>query len=218
MQSRIDRRAFHDPVRLKVAQQLQRPGLVLLQGGKAFHIHDTDTENVFRCASTNPRHAPHPTCAGLKTLVARQEGYFQYLFGVCEEDYLGALDTRSNPPKSLLFMPRLPESYAVWMGHIDGPQDKQAQYAVDQVHYADELHKVVAAMQPDVVYLLEGVNSDRCRDVPVLLSFSNLHPVSAEGLSSVAADRRARQLALRGWAASRPTPRLSTQLWPSPAR
>ena len=69
--------------------------------------------------------------------------------------------------------------YAVWMGHIDGPQDKAAQYAVDQVHYADELSKVVAAMQPDIVYLLEGVNSDRCRGVLLLLSALVLHSDAA---------------------------------------
>ena len=105
----------------------------------------------------------------MKPLVPRQEGYFQYLFGVCEEDFLGALDTRSNPPKTLLFMPRLPESYAVWMGHIDGPKEKQAQYAVDEVHYTDELEQTIGAMHPEVVYLLEGENSDRCSFPPSCL-------------------------------------------------
>ena len=35
--------------------------------------------------------------------------------------------------RSLLFMPRLPEAYAVWMGHIKTPGEVQAQYAVDEV-------------------------------------------------------------------------------------
>jgi hypothetical protein len=43
--------------------------------------------------------------------LCRQESYFHYLFGVEEEGYMGALDVRNG--KSILFMPRLPESYAV---------------------------------------------------------------------------------------------------------
>ena len=43
--------------------------------------------------------------------VCRQESYFHYLFGVEEEDYYGALDLRDG--RTMLFMPRLPESYAV---------------------------------------------------------------------------------------------------------
>ena len=41
----------------------------------------------------------------------RQESYFHYLFGVEEEDYYGALDLRDG--RTMLFMPRLPEAYAV---------------------------------------------------------------------------------------------------------
>ena len=41
----------------------------------------------------------------------RQESYFHYLFGVEEEDYFGALDLRDG--RTMLFMPRLPEAYAV---------------------------------------------------------------------------------------------------------
>ena len=58
------------------------------QGGSAFNIYSTDMEGIFR-----------------------QEGYFHYLFGVEEEDYFGAIDIRDG--KTMLFMPRLPDSYAV---------------------------------------------------------------------------------------------------------
>jgi Xaa-Pro dipeptidase len=65
-----------------------------MQGGGPFHIYSTDMEGVFR-----------------------QESYFHYLFGVEEEDYFGAIDVRDG--HSMLFMPRLPDSYAVsclfWM-------------------------------------------------------------------------------------------------------
>lgn len=46
----------------------------------------------------------------------RQESYFHYLFGVQEEDCFGAVDLQTG--LSHLFLPRLPESYAVWMGAI----------------------------------------------------------------------------------------------------
>ena len=65
----------------------------------------------------------------------RQESYFHYLFGVTEEDYYGAINLGSDPPKAILFMPRVPESYAVWMGAIQQPSDKQQQYAVDEVAF-----------------------------------------------------------------------------------
>ena len=37
-----------------------------------------------------------------------------WLFGVMEADFLGAVDVDNC--ESILFMPRLPASYAVWMG------------------------------------------------------------------------------------------------------
>lgn len=36
------------------------------------------------------------------------------MFGVKEPDFFGALDVDSG--KSMLFIPRLPEEYVVWMG------------------------------------------------------------------------------------------------------
>lgn len=153
-----------------------------------------------------------------------------YLFGVTDEDYYGAIDLRTG--RSLLFMPRLPDSYAVWMGHIATPEEVRAgtalsralrapaepagcrrqrlhlkerccpappsvqatlarrlppgppspppppihpptdtlysamlqvqrRYAVDAVHYVDEMAGVLAALDPPCMHLLEGVNSDR---------------------------------------------------------
>lgn len=62
----------------------------------------------------------------------RQESYFHYMFGVTEEDFYGAVDLQTDPPKAVLFMPRLPDSYAVYMGQIEGPADKKQRYAVDE--------------------------------------------------------------------------------------
>jgi len=67
--------------------------VVLLQGGKYKNRYSSDNEPIFR-----------------------QEPYFQYLFGVKEPDFFGLIDVHKN--KSYLFIPRLPESYAWWMGEV----------------------------------------------------------------------------------------------------
>ena len=54
-----------------------------------------------------------------------------------EEGWLGALDARTGDVT--LFMPRLPQAYAVWMGEIRGPEFYRRKYAVAAVHYVDEL-------------------------------------------------------------------------------
>jgi len=48
--------------------------------------------------------------------IFRQESFFHYLFGVTEADFCGAIDLAEK--KAILFTPRLPEAYAVWMGAV----------------------------------------------------------------------------------------------------
>jgi hypothetical protein len=65
------------------------------------------------------------------------------------------------PCRSLLFMSRLPASYAVWMGHIATPEEIRARYAVDEVHYVDEMADVLSSLSPPCLHLLCSTNSDR---------------------------------------------------------
>lgn len=60
-----------------------------------------------------------------------------YLFGVMEPGFFGLIEVDTK--KSCLFMPRLPEEYAVWMGKLLNPADFKAKYAVDEVYYVDEV-------------------------------------------------------------------------------
>lgn len=43
-----------------------------------------------------------------------QESYFQWLFGGLEPGYYGSLEVDTG--RATLFVPKLPEEYAVWMG------------------------------------------------------------------------------------------------------
>ncbi|OQV21481.1 Xaa-Pro dipeptidase [Hypsibius exemplaris] len=122
----------------EVALVVEQPSVVLLQGGESTTRYCTDTEPVFR-----------------------QESFFHWAFGVLEPDCFGAIDVTTG--KSTLFVPRLPESYAVWYGKLWTLDDFKARYAVDAVHYTDEIAEQLAAItapQPAVLLTLKGVNSD----------------------------------------------------------
>jgi hypothetical protein len=64
--------------------------------------------------------------------------------------------------RTTLFMPRLPASYGVWMGVIQGPDYYKAKYAVDDVAYVDDMASVLAAAAAPCIHLLSGTNTDRC--------------------------------------------------------
>uniref|UniRef100_A0A8D2PHM3 Xaa-Pro dipeptidase n=1 Tax=Zosterops lateralis melanops TaxID=1220523 RepID=A0A8D2PHM3_ZOSLA len=60
----------------------------------------------------------------------------------------------------MLFVPQLPESYAVWMGKIHPPEFFKNKYAVDEAHYVTEISSVLALKKPAVLLTLRGVNTD----------------------------------------------------------
>ncbi|KAF5833683.1 Xaa-Pro dipeptidase (X-Pro dipeptidase) [Dunaliella salina] len=149
---RISRKTMHGSIRNRLVEALRpalsakgiAPGFVLLQGGGPFNVYNTDGELIFK-----------------------QESFMHYLFGVCEEDCYGAVDIRMGA--SFLFMPRLPEAYAVWMGSLKSTDEYKAMYAVDHVHYTDEMASVLAkhgakeGAKPGPLHVMNGVNTDSGR-------------------------------------------------------
>ncbi|XP_055390531.1 xaa-Pro dipeptidase-like [Condylostylus longicornis] len=127
--------------RNKVAREMKNHKLVdnksyiLLQGGNDVSFNDTDVDYLFR-----------------------QESYFQYMFGVKEPGCYGAVHIESG--KSILFVPRLPDEYGVWMGHINTLDEFKKIYQVDEVFYCDELSKFFEEVQVSVIFTLCGINTD----------------------------------------------------------
>ncbi|XP_007012898.2 PREDICTED: xaa-Pro dipeptidase isoform X2 [Theobroma cacao] len=114
-------------------------GFVLLQGGEEQTRYCTDHIELFR-----------------------QESYFAYLFGVREPGLYGAIDIATG--KSILFAPRLPADYAVWMGEIKPLPYFQERYMVSMVYYTDEIVQVLVdqykGFGKPLLFLLHGLNTD----------------------------------------------------------
>lgn len=98
----------------KVPSLKGKTAVVILQGGPSTTRYCSDHEPLFR-----------------------QESYFHWTFGVQEPDFLGAVNIATG--KSFLFAPRLPESYAVWMGKLATLSDIKSKYEVDECFYVDQV-------------------------------------------------------------------------------
>uniref|UniRef100_A0A8C2DUF5 Xaa-Pro dipeptidase n=1 Tax=Cyprinus carpio TaxID=7962 RepID=A0A8C2DUF5_CYPCA len=98
---------------LKAEKDLQTGSVLVLQGGEQKQRYCTDTDVLFR-----------------------QESFFHWTFGVTEANCYGAIDVDSK--KSILFVPKLPESYATWMGEIYPREHFKEKYSVDEVHYTTD--------------------------------------------------------------------------------
>ena len=113
-------------------------GVVLLQGGEEQNQYDTDTELVFR-----------------------QDSWFNFLWGVREPGFYGAIELSSG--KTTLFCPELPDSYRIWCGEIKSCEYFRTNYSVDNVLYTQSLPQWLTetlTSRGGKVYLLEGENSD----------------------------------------------------------
>ena len=63
-------------------------------------------------------------------------------------------------------MPRLPQEYAVWMGHVPSCEEIKNAYQVDEVCYVDEMAKRLKEMNAEAtLLLLNGFNSDSGKPV-----------------------------------------------------
>nr|XP_049700229.1 xaa-Pro dipeptidase isoform X1 [Helicoverpa armigera] len=121
--------------RNRLADKLKSGQVVVLEGGEDISHYDTDIEYVFR-----------------------QEAYFTWICGVREPGCYFALDVGTR--KSYLFVPRLPEDYEIWMGRLLSCEDFKKLYAVDEVHYVDELQTVLKSLKPEKLLTLCGPNTD----------------------------------------------------------
>lgn len=114
-------------------------GFVFLQGGHEQNRYCTDHVQLFR-----------------------QESYFAYLFGVREPGFYGAIDIATG--NSILFAPRLPSEYAVWLGDIKPLSHFKETYMVSTVFYTDEIVKVLhdqyQGLEKPLLLLLHGLNTD----------------------------------------------------------
>ncbi|XP_076448877.1 xaa-Pro dipeptidase-like isoform X2 [Babylonia areolata] len=127
--------------RERLCQRLQDNGkvpkgaIVILQGGASEYRYCSDHEPIFR-----------------------QESYFHWTFGVEEPDFYGAVEVDTG--RAILFPPRLPDSYAVWMGKLLSEEDFRFRYGVDEVHFADKIAEVLKSKKPSALLTLYGLNSD----------------------------------------------------------
>ncbi|XP_063293730.1 xaa-Pro dipeptidase [Pelobates fuscus] len=121
--------------RLRKNPDVPKGAIVLLQGGAQTQRYCTDTDILFR-----------------------QESFFHWTFGVTESDCYGAIDVDSG--KSILFVPKLPESYAVWMGEIHPPAHFKGKYAVDEVLHTVDIASFLSSKTPSLLLTLRGVNTD----------------------------------------------------------
>jgi len=120
---------------LKDQKNLPKKSFVLLQGGQQINQDSTDVELVFR-----------------------QESYFQWCYGVTEPDFYGAIDIDSGA--SILFIPRLPESYLTWSGKIYPPSHFRSKYLVDECYYTDEIKDILVSKNAENLLTLNGINTD----------------------------------------------------------
>lgn len=139
-----------------------------LQGGSEVPINSTDINYLFW-----------------------QESYFGYLFGCDIPDSFGAV---LDDGTGILFIPRHPQPYAVWMGELPVPEKVRASTEMDEVYYVDQIESVLREKGVETVEVLKGVNSDSGLNVLTaqLPGGSKLN-VSSNWLFNVLSEQRCRK-------------------------
>jgi Xaa-Pro dipeptidase len=88
----------------------------------------------------------------------RQNSHFLWAFGVNIPDCYGSINVDDGT--STLFVPRLPASFAIWMGKIKTAEEFVTDYGVTATKFTDELAATLEAASPSKLLLLSGKNSD----------------------------------------------------------
>eukprot|EP00124_Ichthyophonus_hoferi_P005878 Ihof_evm1s1015 gene=Ihof_evmTU1s1015 len=130
-------------------------GVIFMKGGDITNRYDTDASLVFR-----------------------QESFFLYLFGTHHDGCMATMELGTN--KTVLFIPRLPIEYAVWMSKINPPEFYKEELGLDEVRFVDEIPEYMKALAPSTIYTLKGVNTD---------SGSTSEEATFEGMESYSIDR-----------------------------
>jgi len=108
---------------------------ILLEGGKSETWYDSDSDRLFR-----------------------QESFFQWAFGINEPDCYGAVHVDTGA--AIVFVPRLPSEYAVWLGKIYPATYFKEKYGVNEGRYVDELDSFFTEKNVSKIYTLRGLNTD----------------------------------------------------------
>jgi Xaa-Pro dipeptidase len=70
-----------------------------------------------------------------------QEAFFYYLFGVTEMDSYALIDFVNE--RTILFLPKLDNTYKIWMTVLNLEQYKEQYTMVDDIFYADQLEQFI---------------------------------------------------------------------------
>ncbi|KAH8556764.1 peptidase M24, structural domain-containing protein [Umbelopsis sp. PMI_123] len=108
----------------------QESGIIYLRGALNGLRDDTDVEIKFR-----------------------QESNFFYLTGVNEPEFQFVFDFASHV--SYLIAPYIPEAERMWKGEPDTVEEMLQKYDVDQIIYEDDLSRLIKAINPQTVFVLD---------------------------------------------------------------
>ncbi|XP_078364591.1 xaa-Pro dipeptidase-like isoform X2 [Oculina patagonica] len=121
--------------RLTNHKAVPKGAIVLLQGGEQQQRYCTDGDVVFR-----------------------QESFFHWTFGVLEAGCFGAVEV--DTAHAILFFPRPPPGYPIWMGKKYSLEYYSKRYEVEEVYYTSQIAEVLSKKNPSVLLTLQGTNTD----------------------------------------------------------